>query len=343
MEKKVSTDELKKSGIHTYEEILSKIQRRLKEQEIPPPTKRLRRGIAYTKNIYIKRLETVYNILVSEIDRIIDALKKTAGLQAFYKELFKIKTGYYPEQYISFFKNKKRILKRIYTEYLVPLKLTDNLLEARIKYRACLGRLLSVLKRHKKSLVLIKEVIRELSRMPNIEEDDLKIIIAGMPQVGKSTLVSKLSTAKPEIAPYPFTTKNIIVGHRVISSAKRIAFIDTPGLLDRPLEERNEIELKAILALKHFADKIVFLIDASPNAYYSIEEQIRVLNDVRRSINAPTIVCINKIDITPRDRIDQVREIISKSVQIDPKYILEISAYQGKGLDTLLDKIINDP
>lgn len=340
MNKKTSTDELKKSSIHTYDEIFMKIKKRLSEQEIPSP-KKFRKGISYLKNIYLKRLETTYNILSSEIDRVINALKKVSELPLFYKELFKVKTGYYPEQYIKFFRNKKKIMRYIYREYVMPIKITENPVEARIKYRACLGRLLSVVKRHKKALALIKEAIVELSKMPSIDPGDVRVIIAGMPQVGKSTLVSKLSTAKPEIAPYPFTTKNIIVGHKIVNAGKRIAFIDTPGLLDRPLEERNVIELKAVLALRYLADKIVFLIDASPNAYYSLEEQLSVLKDVIESIKAPTIVCINKIDITPKDSIARAREMIYRRTGINS--ILEISAYKNIGLDKLLQKIISDP
>jgi nucleolar GTP-binding protein len=84
--------------------------------------------------------------------------------------------------------------------------------------------------------------------------------------VGKSSLLRCLSSAKPEIAQYPFTTKEIHVGHIEKTEkyiTKRFQIIDTPGLLDRPLSKRNEIEKQAIAALTHLADLIVFVLDVS--------------------------------------------------------------------------------
>lgn len=339
----VTPDELKKVYIHTYDEILSKITRRLKDLEISYPSKKLKQGISRKKAVYIAKLNLVYNIVYSEVNHVIDSLKKIADMHEFYRELFKVRTGYSPEQLIKLFNRKLFILKKIFREHIAPLKTTDNILEARTHYRAGIGRLLSVVKRHRRVLELISSAVRELSKMPSISEDEVKVIVAGMPQVGKSTLISKLSTAKPEIAPYPFTTKTIIVGHMQINRFKRIAFIDTPGLLDRPLEERNEIELKAILALRYLADKVIFLIDVSPNAYYTFEEQLRVLIDVKKTINAPLIICINKIDITPPNRISEAKKILSEKINVKVEDIIEISAYKNIGLDKIVDKVISDP
>jgi len=334
----LNIDVLKRYYIHSYEEILEKIKRRMESLEVPSPPKKHGDRIGKLKTLYLKRLELVYNILNSEIDRVIETLSVLSKTHKFYQELFMIRTGRSPGEYRRLYIGKKKILRRLYSRYRITLKTINLEYELKIRYREAIGRLLSVLKRHKRIQMMIKEAVRELSKMPSIREDELKVIVAGMPQVGKSTLVSKLSTAEPEIAQYPFTTKTIIVGHLIREPCYRIAFIDTPGLLDRPLSERNVIELKAVLALKYLADKTVYLIDASPNSYYTLDEQYRVLEDVLKISGEEIIVCINKIDITPKDRIEHIKKTLSEKYGIND--VLEISALKSIGLDKLLEKII---
>ena len=83
--------------------------------------------------------------------------------------------------------------------------------------------------------------------------------------MGKSKLVTELSTAAPEIAPYPFTTKGIVIGH-IEDGWMKFQIIDTPGLLDRNFEDRNDIEKQAVLALRYLTDVMVFVIDPSSHA-----------------------------------------------------------------------------
>jgi nucleolar GTP-binding protein len=148
------------------------------------------------------------------------------------------------------------------------------------------------------------------------------VVIAGFPNVGKSQLVERISSARPVIAPYPFTTQGIGVGH-VKFGWHRFQVIDTPGLLDRPLEERNAIELQAILALKYLADVIVFILDPSETAGYTMEKQERLLTSVRENFpGIPIIEVENKVDVL---RSDSER--------------LKMSAINGEGVEVLLDQI----
>ena len=107
----------------------------------------------------------------------------------------------------------------------------------------------------------------------------MKLGIVGLPNVGKSNLVTVLSTAEPEIAPYPFTTKGVIVGH-IEDDWRKYQIVDTPGLLDRTFDERNAIEKQAVLALRYLTDVILFVIDPSESCGFSLEVQEKLLSNI---------------------------------------------------------------
>jgi nucleolar GTP-binding protein len=134
---------------------------------------------------------------------------------------------------------------------------------------------------------------------PNIE-DIPTVVIAGYPNVGKSSLLKCLSKANPKIAQYPFTTKEVHVGHiqrNVKYKIQKFQLIDTPGLLDRPIEKRNEIEKQAIAALRYLADVIIFILDPSETCGYSLNDQKELLKDMKKMFKESTFIIVeNKTD-----------------------------------------------
>lgn len=158
------------------------------------------------------------------------------------------------------------------------------------------GRFSSFLKGIDKDLDYLRNARSKLLNIPDVDAGLFTVVVSGFPNVGKSELVKSISSARPEIAPYPFTTKGILIGHRTIDNVK-VQIIDTPGLLDRPFNERNEMEKQAILAIKHLADVIVFLLDPSETCGYSIDKQISLLNDIKSTFQVPLVEVENKVDI----------------------------------------------
>ena len=96
-----------------------------------------------------------------------------------------------------------------------------------------------------------------LRKLPHVG-DEFTVVVAGYPNVGKSSFIQLVSTATPEVASYPFTTKGVIVGHREVGR-DRVQFIDTPGILDRPTIDRNAIELQALTAIVNLADIVLYI------------------------------------------------------------------------------------
>ncbi|MEM0447521.1 MAG: GTPase, partial [Thermoplasmata archaeon] len=171
------------------------------------------------------------------------------------------------------------------------------------------------------SLKFLKESRKKLLQIPDIDINTFTVVIAGFPNVGKSELVNAISSGKTEVAPYPFTTKGIYVGHMKVDN-KKIQIIDTPGLLDRNIEKRNAMEKQAIAALKYLAHLIIFLIDPSETCGYPIEKQYSLLNEIKKFLEKEIIVVENKMDL-----------FLSNSNNI------KISAKEKKNLDLILKEI----
>ena len=159
------------------------------------------------------------------------------------------------------------------------------------------GRASSILKRISKDLLFLQDAKNKFRKLPSIDPDTATVVVAGFPNVGKSKLVTELSTAEPEIAPYPFTTKGIVIGH-IEDEWRKYQIIDTPGLLDRDFSERNDIEKQAILALKYLTHVILFVMDPSETCGYSMEKQLALLDSVKRGFEGvPIIEAESKTDI----------------------------------------------
>lgn len=166
-------------------------------------------------------------------------------------------------------------------------------LEAIVTYRkACYGRVASVIKQIRNSLLQLDQVRKAIRSFPSVRTTMPTVVIAGFPNVGKTTILKALTGSAPKIASYPFTTKKLM-----ISYFDDVQIIDTPGLLDRPLRKRNDIERQAILALKHLAKIIVFVFDPSESCGYSFLEQTKLFQEVKKAFKIPIIIVLNKVDL----------------------------------------------
>lgn len=165
--------------------------------------------------------------------------------------------------------------------------------------REAYGRISSLMRRISPSLEWLGASREVLRTLPSVDEASPCIVVCGAPNVGKSALIAALSTGRMEVASYPFTTKQLHVGHFVHRHLPH-QLVDTPGLLDRPLQDRNAIELQAIAALEHLGAAVLFVIDPTETCGMSMEDQLHLRSEVIELLSdAPFIEVWSKADLMP--------------------------------------------
>ena len=172
-------------------------------------------------------------------------------------------------------------------------------------------------------------------------EIELKLVadvgLIGFPNVGKSTLLSHISAAKPKIADYPFTTLNpnlAVVFHK----NKSFVACDIPGLIEGAHEGKGlghkflkHIERTRILI--HMIDPLGFDKICPVKSVKIISEELKNFN--KELSKRPKILVVNKADLP---NIKSIYEKIKKRYRSQKVFL--ISAVTGEGLDKLLDEII---
>ncbi|KAH8093188.1 hypothetical protein DFH11DRAFT_1887610, partial [Phellopilus nigrolimitatus] len=94
-----------------------------------------------------------------------------------------------------------------------------------------------------------------------IDPNTRTLLSVRIPERRKSSFLNKVTRADVDVQPYAFTTKSLFVGH-LDYKYLRWQVIDTPGILDHPLEDMNTIEMQSITALAHLKACVLYFIDA---------------------------------------------------------------------------------
>ncbi|RUS22584.1 P-loop containing nucleoside triphosphate hydrolase protein, partial [Endogone sp. FLAS-F59071] len=227
----------------------------------------------------------------------------------------------------------RHLIDQIAKDYARLLKFGDSLYRCKQLKKAALGRMATVMKRQKDSLAYLEQVRQHLARLPSIDPNTRTLLICGYPNVGKSSFINKITRADVDVQPYAFTTKSLFVGHMDYKYL-RWQVIDTPGILDHPLEDRNTIEMQSITAMAHLRSCIMFFMDLSEQCGYSVAEQCALYHSIKPLFaNKPIVLVINKIDIMrPEELPDKDKALLDEIARQDGPQIVTMSCYSDVGV-----------
>jgi nucleolar GTP-binding protein len=251
------------------------------------------------------QLESIRDVTMEALDRYVSTFPNLDKISTYERELLDIVVGVDPlKKALGRVKGAIDVLKAIMDDKIRYVNRTKDIQEMKKAKSSAIGRLSSIIKELDGSLRFMGRSRDIMRKIPDITPGDATIVVAGYPNVGKSSLLAKLSRARPDIAPYPFTTKSANIGHFVWPETgpehrrTRYQVVDTPGLLEKPADKRNDIEQQAVLALQYLADVILFLLDPSEACGYDLPTQLKLLEHVRRDFpNVPMLVAENKVDL----------------------------------------------
>ena len=172
--------------------------------------------------------------------------------------------------------------------------------------------------------------------------------IIGLPNAGKSTLISRISAARPKIGDYPFTTLIPNLGVVKWKDDNNFVVADIPGLI----EGAHKGVGLGIQFLKHVERTRIFIhlidislgdLDSAILALEQINYELKMYDEANQDKDGffslcerPQIVVLNKIDALP---VSKVEELLNGFKTKTKKDVLAISGVSGKGIPQLLNKV----
>lgn len=284
------------------------------------------RGIERRKKLEERRIKLYDTYLAKSLMKTYKNFPDISRLPPYLQELLDVWIGIDKLKLsLGRIKGSLRALEGIRDDILFKIQRArspEELYKLRKQY---LARIYEVLEGIDKDLHRVSLARRELRRIPPIDQKLPIVVIAGFPNAGKSSLLKALTGSDPEIAPYPFTTKRLLLG--CFSDGYRdIQVVDTPGLLDRPVERMKPEEREAVLSMKHFADLILFLYDP----FQEETKQKELYQYLRRSLEKPFLALVGKADLLEDPEAERRR--------FDAE--LSVSPLTGSGVEDLRNLII---
>jgi nucleolar GTP-binding protein len=270
-------------------------------------------------------LQTAANIISDNLENLVTAWPDFDSLDPFYRGLAGAIVGVDGlRQHLNEVGWASRKATEIRHEY--EPRLSGDPDAARKHRKQAFARLADVVEEVEDDLMGLREAREQLRGLPDIRPDEPTIVVAGYPNVGKSSFVNRVTRARNEEAAYPFTTTQVHVGH-VERDHIRYQLVDTPGLLDRPPEQHNEIESQATSALEHVADTVLVVLDSSGDCGYPLDTQRALRDSLAERFDVPVLSVYNKVD-----RLDDEREFP------DADHVMSIT--EGRNVEATLDGAI---
>mmetsp|Transcript_91980 Transcript_91980/g.259869 ORF Transcript_91980/g.259869 Transcript_91980/m.259869 type:complete len:644 (+) Transcript_91980:115-2046(+) len=300
--------------------------------------------ITRIRSFYMRKVKYCQTTYGEKFGKILDDFPKIDDVHPFYADLCNV---LYDRDHYKLALGQvnacKKIIDNIAKDYVRMMKFADSLYKCKMLKRAAMGRMCTSVKKLSGSLSYLEEVRQHLGRLPSINPATRTLILTGYPNVGKSSFMNIVTNANVDVQPYAFTTKSLFIGHLDYNYV-RWQVIDTPGILDHPLEERNTIEMTAITALAHLPAAVLFFVDISEMCGYNLTQQVALFHSIKPLFrNRPLLIILNKTDLKRLDELSpDERNLLESMKNTDDDSIeivfIETSCATRTGVDSARSK-----
>jgi nucleolar GTP-binding protein len=235
------------------------------------------RDLLLKRNV-IKYVSKFQLILIEKLENIYKKLPEYKTMNQYYllmckniieeKQLEKYKNHYSATMHVV------NLLSEKYKQKLIKSKANErNLIK-----KEYLGRIASVLKKLDKTNKELLKFSKDFRNIPKPDPNAFTICLVGLPNAGKTTVLTQITKSDPEINSYEFTTKSLNFGYFTYNYEK-IQVIDTPGLIHLEFINMNKIEKYSIISIKSLADIIIYIY----NERLDNKKQIEMFEEIKKN------------------------------------------------------------
>ncbi|RKP24230.1 P-loop containing nucleoside triphosphate hydrolase protein [Syncephalis pseudoplumigaleata] len=290
--------------------------------------------ISRIRNFYMRKVKFTQDNFEEKLKQMLDDFPRLENVHPFYADLMNVL--YDKDHYklaLGQINTARHLISQVAKDYVRLMKFGDSLYRCKQLKRAALGRMATIMKRQKDSLAYLEQVRQHLARLPSIDPNTRTLLVCGYPNVGKSSFMNKVTRAEVDVQPYAFTTKSLFVGHMDYRYL-RWQVIDTPGILDHPLEDRNTIEMQSITAMAHLRACILYFMDLSEQCGYSVSAQVQLYHSIKPLFaNKPIVLILSKMDARrPEDLSPEEMALLETITKEEDVQVARLSCHTEEGV-----------
>ncbi|GAB2290213.1 hypothetical protein Dimus_038094 [Dionaea muscipula] len=319
----------------------------LKKAKRVSPTKGIANIAKRERNRGAKQLDAFMKELAVPLRTYIENFPNRKHLHPYERSLIELTLG--DGNYDEVLGNVNELRKRVVSvgkEHASLCSKSSSKKEAEERLTEGMKKLEEIFNRERNVVDDLLTIAKTLRAMPVVDLEKPTVCLVGAPNVGKSSLVRVLSTGRPEICNYPFTTRGILMGH-ITLNYQHFQVTDTPGLLKRCDEDRNNLEKLTLAVLSNLPTAVLYVHDLSGECGTSPFHQFTTYKEIKeRFSNHLWLDVVSKCDLlleSPGTFISEDSVVeqpdFASYLKLGPTGAIHVSVKSSLGLDELKDKV----